>query len=658
METLHTATPPVADREQSEAPDWTIDDAAALYRIRAWGDGYFDVNSAGHVAVRVGGEEAREIDLHDVVEGLRARDLGPPLVLHFTDILNHRLKRLNDAFADAIRENDYKGRYTAVYPIKVNQRRAVVESIFRNSGPFAFGLEVGSKPELLVVMAVSCESPDRIIICNGFKDDAYIEAAILATKLGRTIYPVVENMRELELILKHAARYQVRPRIGVRVKLSAPSVGRWRDSVGERAKFGLHFSEVLSLFERLQKAEMADCLKLVHCHAGSQIQDINALKNAVNELAQVYAELAKMGAGLECIDVGGGLGVDYDGSQSSSHSSINYTLDEYASNIVYRIRAVCDDHGVRHPNIISESGRAIATYQSVLVFDVIGSARPGSLASRMDLEKIRASEEGEHQPIRDLVDALRSITPDRLEECYHDAVQAREQALQLFSLGYLGLRGAAYAEQLFWAACQKINALCGPTEELAEDIADLPARLCASYFCNFSLFQSLPDVWAIDKLFPIMPIHRLDERPTQPAVLADLTCDSDGKIGQFIGDGDARPTLDVHPLREDEPYTLGAFLIGAYQDILGDLHNLFGDNHVVHIRADGDGSWWIEDYIKGDTAADVLGYVQYDTKRLYAQLDRDCETAVRAGRLTLDERRALLSFYESELNSYTYLRSR
>jgi len=634
---------------------WAIEDSLELYQVSAWGRPYFGINAAGHVVVRPDGSEEREIDLHEVVKGLQARDLTAPVVIRFSDILRHRLKKLHQAFTQAIAENGYRNRYCAVFPIKVNQQRLVVEEVYRYGEEFDFGLEAGSKPELLAVMALTEDSPHRMIVCNGFKDDSYIEAVILATKLGRTIIPVIENFQELDLVLRHAAKYQVRPRIGVRIKLSSEGTGRWRDSAGEKSKFGLFVSEILELVESLRRHDMLDCLELVHCHPGSQLQDIRRVKDAINELAHVYAELKLMGAGLKYIDVGGGLGVDYDGSGTNFASSMNYTINEYASDVVYRITNVCNARNIDHPVIVSESGRATAAHHSVLVFNVLGSSALDQFRIAGRLEENYAGGQELPQPILDLFEAYRSISQRRLVECYHDAVQAREQVLQMFNLGLMSLEFRGLAERLYWATCAKIRDFCRRLDSIPEALDGLEVGLSDTYFCNFSIFQSLPDSWAIDQVFPIMPIHRLEEKPTRNAVIADITCDSDGKIDRFVSQREVKRALEVHELRPGEEYYLAAFLVGAYQETLGDLHNLFGDTHVVHIRLHDEGGWWIEEIVKGDTAREVLSYMQYDVERLFPQFGRDCERAVREGRMTLAESQALRRFYERELNGYTYL---
>ena len=644
-----------AAKKVSPSSQWKIDDSLDLYQVPAWGKGYFSINALGHVVVRPDGAPEREIDLFEVVEGLKARDLTTPVVVRFSDILRHRLIRLHKAFTQAMTENDYKNRYCAVFPIKVNQQRLVVEEVYRYGQEFGFGLEAGSKPELLAVMGLTENAPDRMIVCNGFKDDSYIEAVILATKLGRTIIPVIENFDELALVLKHSRHYQVRPRIGVRVKLASEGAGRWRDSAGEKSKFGLFVSEILQLVTTLKQHNMIDCLELVHCHPGSQLQDIRRVKDAINELAHVYAELKLMGAGLKYIDVGGGLGVDYDGSGTNFESSMNYTMNEYASDVVYRIASVCNARQIEHPIIVSESGRATAAHHSVLIFNALGSSALDQfrVAGRIEDDYTGAAEPP--QPVLDLFEAYRSVSQRRLVECYHDALQAREQALQMFNLGLLSLEFRGLAERLYWATCAKIRDYCRKLETVPEELENLELILSDTYFCNFSVFQSLPDSWAIGQLFPIMPVHRLDERPTRNAVLADITCDSDGKIDRFVSHRDVKRTLELHELIPNAEYYLAAFLVGAYQETLGDLHNLFGDTHVVHIRLHDSGGWWIEEIVKGDTARKVLSYMQYDVDRLFPQFARDCERAVREGRMTLAESQALRRFYESELEGYTYL---
>ncbi len=629
-------------------------DAAELYQIPSWGKDYFAVSDAGHIVVRPDKRVGREIDLLEVVEDLQSRGLSTPVVLRFTNLLTHRLRDLRDSFDRAMAENHYKGRYLAVYPIKVNQQRSVVDEVYRYGADFGFGLEVGSKPELLAVLAMADPSP-RLIICNGFKDDDYVKSVIFATKLGRQIVLVVEKLDELDLILRHAGQQNVRPRIGVRIKLTSPGAGRWQDSSGAKSKFGLFIGEVITLFDRLHKLGLQDCLELVHCHPGSQLHNIRRVKDAIGELAHVYAELVHMGAtGLQYLDVGGGLGVDYDGSQTSSPSSMNYTLEEYASEVVYRVASVCTEKGIEHPTIVTESGRALAAYQSLLIVNVVGNSRLDGFELPEGLEKIAATPDLP-QPVLDLLMAHRDLSSLRAVECYHDVLQAYEQALNLFSLGYLSLRERGLAERLFWKACARIRDLSRRMPSVPEDLEELETVLADIYFCNFSVFQSLPDSWAIDQLFPIAPIHRLDERPVRRAVLADMTCDSDGKIDRFVDLRDIERTLPVHPLKPGEPYYLGIFLTGAYQETLGGLHNLFGDTHVVHLSLSEDGAWQIDETVAGDTAAEVLSYLQYDVDELWSRLKASCQRAVASHAISDGEAEEILSFYRLELDGYTYL---
>jgi arginine decarboxylase len=636
-------------------PAWTAEDSAELYQIRSWGKGFFDVNPRGHVVVRPTRDPQRQIDLHEVVEGIRERGFATPVLIHFGDLLRQRLQDIHDAFATAMRDNAYKGTYCAVYPIKVNQQRRIVEEVRHYGEHFGFGLEVGSKPELLAVLGLTGDRPDRLIVCNGFKEERYIEFTALAAKLGRTIIPVIENLSELRLILQACERVAVRPRIGVRVNLSTSGVGRWRHSSGVKAKFGLSLPEVIEVVELLKARGMADCLQLLHCHMGSQIHDIRQVNAGVNELARIYVELVRMGAGMKYLDVGGGLGIDYDGSQTNFEFSTNYTLAEYAGNVVYRIMSVCDEAGVEHPTIVTESGRAMAAQQSVLVFDVVGANRLDRFTVPPDIDSRLAESAEPPRPLLDLYEAHQTVSERRLLECYHDALQARDEALSLFSLGYMSLEHRALAERLFWATCLKIRDRARQLDELPEELDDLANALTDTFFCNLSVFQSLPDIWAIRQIFPIMPIHRLAEQPLRSATLADLTCDSDGKIDRFVDHHDIRKALPLHDLREGEPYLVGAFLVGAYQETLGDLHNLFGDTHVVHVKLDENGQWWIDEIVEGDTVREVLQYVHYDPSRLLSDIRRECERAVRTKAMTVAESQALLKAYESGLSGYTYL---
>ena len=646
---------------------WTAEESARLYGIVDWGKGYIGVNPAGHITVMPTKDPARQVDLHEIITGLRERGIHTPVLLRFNDLLDHRLREIRKAFDDAMAEQQYNGGYCCVYPIKVNQQRHVCEQIANLAVQLNFGLEAGSKPELLAVLGLSAVAGGpgvngMPIICNGFKDSEFIETVILATKLGRNIIPVVEKFSELELIVKHAKAYNVKPKIGLRVKLSSRGAGRWESSAGARSKFGLFVSEVLKAVDYLRSQNMLDCLNLLHCHVGSQLYDIRVLKNAVNELTHIYTELHRLGAGLTMLDIGGGMGVDYDGSQSAWSSSINYSVAEYAADVVYRIKTVCEDAGVPHPMILTESGRAMVAYSSILVMDVLGTSRfeadPGMDAISADMKK----ETEVPQPVLDLIDAHTNLTDRNLVETYHDATQARDEAMQLFSLGYMSLPMRAAAERLFWAIGHKLLERALKKGELPEEFESLPESLSDIYFCNFSLFQSMPDSWAIDQLFPIAPIHRLTEEPTRRGILSDVTCDSDGKIDHFVDKRIDKKSLELHEVRAltgdeigVEPYYLGVFLLGAYQEILGDLHNLLGDTHAVHISVDPSGGWDIEEVIEGDTVEEVLSYVQYDIADMKRAMRLDIEAACKQGRLTFAEGKSLLQYYDNGLEGYTYL---
>jgi arginine decarboxylase len=625
---------------------WTPQVASDLYDVASWGKGYFSVSDGGHVRVHPEKDPARSIDLKELVDTLVLRGIGLPILIRFADILKHRLGELHGAFDTAIAEHKYQGGYCCVYPIKVNQQRQVVEEVLEFGKPFHFGLEAGSKAELMAVMALA--DNDTPIICNGFKDDEYIEMAMLAQKVGRQIIPVVEKYTELHLILKYSQKVGVRPTIGLRVKLASRGSGRWKSSGGYRSKFGLSATEAMRALQELKDLGMADCLNLLHFHLGSQITNIRQIKAAVNESVRVYVDLARAGGGLKYLDVGGGLGVDYDGSQTDFESSVNYTLQEYANDIIYHVQNVCDEVGVAHPTIVTESGRAIAAYHSVLVFNVLGVAGMGEA----DVPPEPPSDA--EQPLIDLQETYRSLTAKNLLESYHDAQQALDQALNLFSLGYLSLDQRCIAENLYWAISRRIQKMARELDYFPEELEGLDAMLSDTYFCNFSLFQSMPDSWAIKQLFPIMPIHRLQEEPTRPAVLGDITCDSDGKVDAFIDRRDVKRTLLLHTF-DGGDYYLGAFLLGAYQEILGDLHNLFGDTNAVHVRLGPTGDVMLDSVIKGDTVREVLNYVQFSSDSLVAKLRRDVETALRESRLTYEESGALLKFYEEGLHGYTYL---
>ena len=641
---------PAVSKAPPAADGWSLADAAKLYNINGWGQQYFDINADGNVAVHPTGDPAVAIDLKKLVDDLRTRDIAAPVLIRFTDILKHRVDRIHEAFSNAIKENDYTGNYQCVYPIKVNQQRHVVEEIHYFGKAHNFGLEAGSKPELLAVMAI-VDDDATPIICNGFKDDEFIEAVILATKIGRLVIPVVEKFSELEAIVKFAKQHNVKPRIGVRVKLSAKGAGRWQESGGERSKFGLFVSEVIDAVDYVKKEGMADCLNLLHFHLGSQINNIRNIKAAIMELARVYTELCRLGAGMQFIDVGGGLGVDYDGSKTDFGSSINYGLQEYANDIVFHIREVCDAAKVKHPTILSESGRAMVAYHSVLVFNVIGWSGMTRFEVNPPANGDRAGLPG---PVQNLCDTYTGVTDTNFMEYYHDAQVAKDAVLNLFSLGYCTIEHRALAEKLYFGIAGKILDIIRKLEYVPDEFQGLEAMLCDTFFCNFSLFQSMPDSWAIDQLFPIMPIHRLNEAPTCRGILADITCDSDGKIDRFIDRRIVKPTLELHPYVNDD-YYIGAFLVGAYQEILGDLHNLLGDTHAVHITIDDNGAYSVDEVIKGDTVREVLSYVQYSGEELLRAMRKTVEKGVKDQKLSIEESRLLLRFYQDGLDGYTYL---
>ena len=626
------------------------------YGLASWGQGYFAQTDRGTIAVRPTQDPSREIDLHELVESLSQRDVRTPVVIRFSDMLRHRLDAIAGAFERAIAEEGYENRYVGIYPIKVNQQRVVCEEIRDHAvATGGYGLEAGSKAELLAVLGVTSESPDLPIVCNGFKDAEFIETIILAAKLGRPIVPVVERFSDLELLIEFAERHNVRPTIGVRIKPQTPGSGKWEKTSGSRSKFGLFASGLMDAMALLDEHGMADCLTMVHFHVGSQVSDIQRFKANLSELASVYAELVRLGAGLDTIDIGGGLGLDYDGSHSTGASSTNYTLDEYASDVVARIKSVCDAAGVAHPRIFSESGRAMVGFSSVLVFDVVGKGRTPSDPDPAEVRALLAQESEQRakppRPIVELLEAYERFTPERASDVYHDAAQARSEATTLFNLGYLSLPARAAGERLYWAIGRRVLDWARQQDEFPEEMEELADQLVEIYFGNVSVFQSLPDAWAIGQVFPVAPIHRLDETPTRRAIVADVTCDSDGEIASFPA---GRTHIELHELT-GEPYYLGVFLVGAYQEVLGDLHNLYGDAHVVHVSLDDDGGVTLDEIIDGDRVDEVLSFVRFDAQNLLRAMRLDVDRATKAGQLDADEARELLRFYEQGLRGYTYL---
>jgi arginine decarboxylase len=660
--------------ELQSKPRWTIEDSEELYRINGWGEPYFSINAAGHVTVSPQGDRGGSLDLYELVNALKQRNLGLPLLIRFSDILEDRIERLNACFAKAIARYNYNGVYRGVFPTKCNQQRHLIEDLVRFGKPHQFGLEAGSKPELMIALA-TLDTPGSLLICNGYKDREYIETATLAQRLGHTPIVVIEQIEEVDLAIEAARKTGIKPILGVRAKLSAKGIGRWGTSAGDRAKFGLTIPEIIRAVEQLRAVDMLDCLQLLHYHIGSQISAITVIKEAIREASQIYVELSRLGANMKYLDVGGGLSVDYDGSKTNFYASKNYSMQNYANDVVAEVKEACEERNLPMPTLVSESGRAIASHQSVLVFDVLGTS---------DVLPDVPEPPNEKDPlvIRNLYETYQSINVENYQEAYHDATQFKEEAVSIFGFGYLSLTDRARAERLYWACCAKILEIVRQQDYVPDDLEDLEKIMASIYYVNLSVFQSAPDSWAIDQLFPIMPIHRLDEEPTRRGTLADLTCDSDGKIDQFIDLRDVKYVLELHPLKPKkpesqssgspsktlssqtvqpsqsahEPYYLGMFLNGAYQEIMGNLHNLFGDTNAIHIKLTPQG-YQIEHVVKGDTMKEVLGYVQYDSEDLVENIRRRAEQALQENRITLPEAQLLLQNYEQSLSRYTYLSS-
>ena len=648
--TATPTSPATATPTSPQATPWSIHDAKALYNIDGWGAGFFDVNTAGHVIVRPDPESPeRTLDLFELAVDLEAQGVPLPVLLRFSDILKRRIEALSEAFASAIREFDYSGDYTTVYPIKVNQQRHVVEEIVEFGRKHGVGLECGSKPELQAVLGLS-ESTEHIIVCNGYKDEEFMRLALMGQKLGHNVFIVMEQLSELDVLLQAAKDLGVTPQAGVRIKLASEGAGRWAQSGGEKSKFGLNTAELMKLIERLKELGQLDMLRLVHFHLGSQITDIRYIKAGLQEISRYYAELHKLGVNITHVDVGGGLGVDYDGTNSVNNASVNYTLQEYASDVIYGLAETCREEEIPMPHIISESGRALTAHHALLllrVIDVESQAEP----------PLPDVGEDDHILLHEMVEDFNTLAKKKLPkrkivEIFHDASFDKERAQQFFNSGVLSLRERAMAETIYFATINRIAVVVADNRGAYDEILkEVDATLVDRYFCNFSLFQSLPDSWAIDQLFPIMPIHRLDERPERRGTLQDVTCDSDGKIDRFVGGKDGRPSLELHARRDGEDYVLGIFLTGAYQEILGDLHNLFGDTNAVHVRLTTNG-YEMTDLVHGDTVTEVLNYVQFSASNLLATFRRKVGGA---NGITRQEANTFIAEYVAGLEGYTYL---
>lgn len=635
-------------KERTALKNWSINEARELYNIMNWGRGFFDITPQGNVCVYPEKNKEQFLDIKALVDELALREIHPPLLLRFTDILKKRIEEIQAAFKQAISDYEYKGRYHGVYPIKVNQAREVVEDIIEFGRPYNYGLEAGSKPELLICLA-TLDNPEAPIICNGYKDEEFIKTALWGVKLGKKVIIVVEKLSELDTIIKVSRQIDVKPLIGVRSKLAARGRGKWESSGGDRSKFGLFPSELLVVVNKLKEINMLDSLILLHFHLGSQITSIQSIKEALRESTRIYSELGKLGVPIKYFDVGGGLAVDYDGSQSNFSSSKNYSLNEYAADIVSAVKDICDETSLAHPDIISESGRALVAYHSVLVFNVLGSSE---FMASAEIPKINSEDQDTVQAMNEV---LSDLSIKNFQESYHDAIQIREESLTLFNVGMLTLEDRAKVEQLFWAICQKIAKIISTLDYVPDELEDLDRFVSTIYYGNFSVFQSLPDHWAVKQLFPIMPIHRLKEKPTKTGTLADITCDSDGKIDQFIDLRDVKDILELHDVSDKKQYLLGAFLVGAYQEVLGDLHNLFGDSHTIHVSITGKNTYKIDKIVEGDTVKDVLQYMQYQKRTMMNMIRKSIEDSIENKTISIKESAKIIKFLDEGMDGYTYL---
>jgi arginine decarboxylase len=626
---------------------WRVEDSAELYNVNGWGVDYFSINDKGNVIVRPQ-KNGASVDIKELLDELVLSDVSTPVLLRFPDILDDRIYSISKCFKSATEEYDYKAQNFIIYPIKVNQMRPVVEEIVSHGKKFNIGLEAGSKPELHAVIAINTD-PESLIICNGYKDDDYIELALLAQKMGKRIFLVVEKLNELRKITSIAKRLKVKPNIGIRIKLASVGSGKWEESGGDISKFGLTSSELLEAIDIMEKSKMRDCLKLIHFHIGSQVTKIRRIKIALREASQFYIQLRQLGFKVDFVDIGGGLGVDYDGTGSSnSESSVNYTIQEYVNDSISTFVDASNKANVPHPNIITESGRSLTAHHSVLIFEVLETT---TLPSWEEEDKIADSD---HELVKDLFQLWEKVNQSRMLETWHDAQQIREEALDKFSFGLIDLRTRAQIEKLFWSIAREVHIMSSKTKHIPDEIRQISRMLSDKYFCNFSLFQSLPDAWAIDQIFPIMPIHRLNEEPLRTATIQDMTCDSDGKIDNFISTRNSPHQIPVHSLKGKDSYYLGVFLVGAYQEILGDLHNLFGDTNAVHVSVDSEG-YKIDQIIDGESIAEVLDYVQYNSKKMVRTVETWVTSSVKAGIISLEEGKEFLSNYRSGLYGYTYL---
>jgi arginine decarboxylase len=631
--------------------NWTIQDSMDHYLISRWGHPFFSINQRGNLTCLPKKNATGSIDLKELIDDLKRRGIKTPVLIRFNDILAEQVQSLAMAFNQSIAEYNYQASYHPVMPIKVNQQRHVVEKLVDAGSKFDLGLEAGSKPELLLAMAL-LKKDAGLLVCNGYKDIDYIETALQSEKLGIKSMLILDRFQELNQVVLASQKLGIKPRIGLRAKLAARGKGRWVESSGDRSKFGLSVREIMHTIDFLQENNMLDCLNLLHFHIGSQITAIRSIKNAVREAAHLYCGLRSFGCkNLSYIDVGGGLAIDYDGSQTNFHSSMNYSMQEYANNVVSVLQDICDELKEPHPNIISESGRALVAHHAVLVFDVLGANQLGL----KDDTVIEKPDDQDHSILHTMYEAYDSVSAKNAQECFNDAITAKEEAIALFGHGIIDLECRALIDELFWATCKKILKVTENRSYIPEDLGNLTKMLSDTYYCNFSVFQSLPDAWAVGHLFPIMPIHRLNEAPTKEAILADLTCDSDGKIDQFIDLRDVKKTLRLHKLKDDETYYLGAFLVGAYQETLGDLHNLFGDTNAVHVSLGDDGRYLLEHVVAGDTISEVLSYVEYDRVDLLRRIRESAERAVRKGKMSFEESYELIKRYEDGLSGYTYL---